>query len=207
MILKPTEVVGTDLPLNGWADSVLADAHRFGAIVVGNGLGLDEGLAGELRRVVADAGVPVVVDADGLTHLVGHLDACGEHTILTPHDGEYRRLMGTEPGADRLEAARALAEASGATVLLKGPATVVAEPDGHAYVSRTGDDRLATLGTGDVLAGIIGALLAQGLRPARAAATGAVLHGLAGDLGWRRGLVAGDLVDELPNVFDQLLET
>ena len=156
--------------------------------------------------MVAGSPVPTVVDADGLTHLVGRLEVCGPQTVLTPHDGEYERLMGRPPGADRLAAARDLAATSGAVVLLKGPATVVAEPDGDVFVTRTGDQRLATLGTGDVLAGIIGALLAQGLEPARAAAAGAVLHGLAGDLGWRRGLVAGDLVDGLPQVLDQLLE-
>ncbi len=204
--LKPTEVVGTGLPDTAWAEAVLADVDRFESLVVGNGLGLDEGHAVEVRRVVAEAGIPVVVDADGLTHLVGHLDSCGPNTVLTPHDGEYRRLTGEAPGSDRLAAARSLAELSGAVVLLKGPATVVAEPGGRAHVSRTGDDRLATLGTGDVLAGVIGALLAQGLEPASAAAAGAVLHGLAGDLGWRHGLVAGDLVDGLPEVLDQLLE-
>jgi NAD(P)H-hydrate repair Nnr-like enzyme with NAD(P)H-hydrate dehydratase domain len=83
-------------------------------------------------------------------------------------------------------------------VLLKGPATIVADPSGQVLVSTTGDQRLATAGTGDVLAGVIGALLARGLSPARAAAAGAFIHGRAGALGWPRGLVAGDLPDALP---------
>jgi NAD(P)H-hydrate repair Nnr-like enzyme with NAD(P)H-hydrate dehydratase domain len=123
---------------------------------------------------------------------------------LTPHDGEYARLAGHPPGPDRLDAARRLAAATGATVVLKGSTTVVARPGGEALVSTTGTSRLATAGTGDVLSGIIAALLAAGLEPAAAAAAGAHLHGRAAGLGWPRGLVAGDLVDLLPPAFDQL---
>jgi NAD(P)H-hydrate repair Nnr-like enzyme with NAD(P)H-hydrate dehydratase domain len=118
--------------------------------------------------------------------------------VLTPHDGEFSRLAGAAPGADRIGAARSLAAVTGAVVLLKGRATVVAGPDGSVLVTTTGDERLATAGTGDVLAGVIGALLATGLPPQRAAAAGAFLHGRAGALGWRRGLVAGDLPTALP---------
>ncbi len=89
-------------------------------------------------------------------------------------------------------------------MLLKGGPTVVADPDGTVLVVATGDARLATAGTGDVLAGIIGGLAAQGLDPFRAAAAGAFLHGRAGDLGWRHGLVAGDLPALLPAVLDRL---
>jgi NAD(P)H-hydrate epimerase len=97
-----------------------------------------------------------------------------------------------------LGAVRALAARTGAVVLLKGPATIVARPDGRVLVSTSGDQRLATAGTGDVLAGVVGALLAQGLDPWRAAAAAAFLHGRAGALGWPRGLVAGDLPDLIP---------
>jgi hydroxyethylthiazole kinase-like uncharacterized protein yjeF len=144
-------------------------------------------------------GVPTVVDADGLTALgADAASVVGPTTVLTPHDGEFARLAGGPPGDDRLAAARDLARHTGAVVLLKGPATVVAAPDGSALVSTSGDERLATAGTGDVLAGIIGGLLAAGLAPQRAAAAGAFLHGRAGALGWRRGLVAGDLPAALP---------
>ena len=91
-------------------------------------------------------------------------------------------------------------------VLLKGPATVVATPDGRVLVSTTGDSRLATAGTGDVLTGTIAALLAQGMEGPEAAAAGAFLHGRAGALAWRRGLVAGDLVDRLPAALAELPE-
>ncbi|MCU0312237.1 MAG: NAD(P)H-hydrate dehydratase [Acidimicrobiales bacterium] len=198
----PVEAVLTDLPGEGWASAVVGDLDRFRALVVGNGLGTAAGTIDEVRRLVAAAaerGLPTVVDADGITAL--GRDAAGvvgPTTVLTPHDGEFARLAGAPPGPDRVEAARRLASDVGAVVLLKGRATVVAAPDGEVLVSTTGDRRLATAGTGDVLAGVIGALLAQGLPPLRAAAAGAFLHGRAGALGWPRGLVAGDLPGAVP---------
>jgi hydroxyethylthiazole kinase-like uncharacterized protein yjeF len=198
----PVEAVRVDLPADDWAATVLEGIDRFSAIVVGNGLGTSAATAAAIRAVVAGAavrGVPAVVDADGLTAL--GRDAAGlvgPATVLTPHDGEFARLTGAVPGDDRVAAARGLAADLGAVVLLKGPATIVADPSGQVLVSTTGDQRLATAGTGDVLAGVIGALLARGLSPARAAAAGAFIHGRAGALGWPRGLVAGDLPDALP---------
>jgi hydroxyethylthiazole kinase-like uncharacterized protein yjeF len=181
---------------------VLDGLDRFAALVIGNGLGTGPEALASIRTVVAGAaarGVPTVVDADGLTALGRDAaDLVGPGTILTPHDGEFARLAGGPPGPDRIASARALAARTGAVVLLKGRATVVAEPDGSVLVSTTGDQRLATAGTGDVLAGVIGALLASGLAPVRAAAAGAFLHGRAGALGWPRGLVAGDLPAALP---------
>jgi NAD(P)H-hydrate epimerase len=115
--------------------------------------------------------------------------------VLTPHDGEYRLLTGRLPGPDRVDDARRLAAEQAAVVLLKGPTTVVAEPGGRALLVTEGDSRLATAGTGDVLSGMIGALLAQGVGPAEAAAAGAWLHGRAARRGPDRGLVAGDLPD------------
>ena len=198
----PTEVVQVDLPPEGWASEVAGGLDRFAALVVGNGLGTAETSIAAMRELVAEAtrrGVPTVVDADGLTALgADAADLVGPGTVLTPHDGEFARLAGHPPGDDRLAAARDLARRTGAVVLLKGRATVVAAPDGEVLVTTTGDQRLATAGTGDVLAGVIGGLLAAGLEPRRAAAAGAFLHGRAGALGWRRGLVAGDLPPALP---------
>lgn len=204
--LRPTEAVGVSLPPEGWAGSVLADLERFSALVVGPGLG--RSVDADVRRIVADAPCPIVVDGDAL----GALGADAPDllrprrwaTVLTPHDGEFARLAGSAPGADRCAAARSLAATTGAVVLLKGQPTLVANPDGQLLVVTSGDARLATAGTGDVLAGIIGALVAQGVEPTSAAAGGAHLHGLAGAVGSRRGLVAGDLADHLPLVFDQL---
>jgi hydroxyethylthiazole kinase-like uncharacterized protein yjeF len=203
--LVPAEVVHTDLPGRDWAGAVLdgdasARLARFGAMVIGNGLGRADTTLAQVRRITAAttaAGLPTVVDADGLYAVGRELDACA---VLTPHDGEFERLAGRPPGDDRLAAARTLAAGTGAVVLLKGPTTVVAHPDGRALLSVQGDARLATAGSGDVLAGIIGGLAASGVEPFRAAAAGAALHGAAAALGWRRGLVAGDLPGLLPAV-------
>jgi NAD(P)H-hydrate epimerase len=158
-----------------------------------------------VHRVVLESPVPTVVDGDGLTHL-GTDAPSWTHplTVLTPHDGEYERLTGHAPGTDRIESARALARTANATVLLKGATPVIADAEGRALLVTTGDARLATAGTGDVLSGIIGSLLAQGVHPLRAAAAGAWLHGRASTLGHRRGLVASDLLERLPAVFDDL---
>ncbi|MBW8825441.1 MAG: NAD(P)H-hydrate dehydratase [Acidobacteria bacterium] len=213
----PVEAVAVDLPGVGWADEVLADVGRFKAMVVGPGLG--RASDDDIRRLAADCPLPMVLDGDALTALAAAPPGFWAETlarraqlpttrgaarVLTPHDGEYARLAGEPPGPDRIDAARRLAAATGCTVLLKGSTTVVAEPDGSALLATQGDARLATAGTGDVLAGIIGALLAQGMAPARAAAAGAWLHGAAARVGPSRGLVAGDLPDCLPLVFDRL---
>lgn len=204
----PIEAVRTDLSAEAWATDVIADLARFNALVIGNGLGIAEITREQIRQVVAAAtgrGVPTVVDADGLTALGTEVSRfVSETTVLTPHDGEFARLAGRAPGEDRIADARALAAESGAIVLLKGRSTVVAAPGGEVLVSIAGDQRLATAGTGDVLAGIIGALLACGVDPLRAAAGGAFIHGRAGALGWRRGLVAGDVIAHLPAVLDDL---
>lgn len=210
----PPEVVRTELPITGWGLQVLNDSSRFGALVVGNGLGAERD-PGELAALLvgdtpsstgagnghaAGARVPVVIDGDGLTLLAdADLPApLGDHVVLTPHDGEFTRLAGAPPGPDRVEDTRRLAATLGAVVLAKGPTTVVAHPEGRVLVVTTGDDRLATAGTGDVLAGVVGALCAGGVEPWLAAGMAAHLHGRAAALGWRMGLVASDLVGLLP---------
>jgi NAD(P)H-hydrate epimerase len=203
----PVEVVVTDLPAEGWASDVLDGVERFKALVVGPGLGADRSAA-DVVRLGTEAAVPIVIDGDGLNALASRQDVALPATaILTPHEGEYERLAGHPPGPDRIEAARSLAGRIGAVVLLKGPTTVVASPAGDVLVVTAGDARLATAGTGDVLSGIIGALCAGGVPPFEAAAAGAFLHGQAGNLGWRRGLVAGDLPDLVPAVIDHLPES
>ncbi|MBK5224213.1 MAG: NAD(P)H-hydrate dehydratase [Acidimicrobiia bacterium] len=209
---RPTEAVGMPLPLDGWADMVAEGSNRFGAVVVGPGLGTVPDTAGQVRSLLARLERPVVLDGDGLTALgddaASILRQRSAPTVLTPHDGEYRRLTGALPASDRFEGARRLAADTGAVVLLKGPTTIVADPSGDAYAVTSGDERLATAGTGDVLAGIIGALLADGtISAARAAAAAAHLHGRAGAVGSRHGLVAGDLPDRIPFVLDQIRGT
>jgi hydroxyethylthiazole kinase-like uncharacterized protein yjeF len=189
-----------------WPEAIVtagrpADAGRVQAWVAGPGAGTDDDARGVLAEVLA-TDLPVVVDADALTlaarepHLVRGRSA---PTVLTPHDREFERF-GVPVGADRIGAARRLAADLGAVVLLKGDATVVAAPDGTAYVNATGTSELATAGTGDVLSGILGALLATGTPPAETAAAAAHLHGRTGQLAAERGpLVAGDLVRRLPD--------
>jgi NAD(P)H-hydrate epimerase len=200
----PTEAVGVAVPLAGWDATILAEVERAGALVVGPGLGLSAPAATAVHHVVTSASVPVVVDGDGLSALgaqAGDIVARREvPAILTPHDGEFERLAGRPPGDDRIAAARSLAGATGAIVLLKGATTVIAHPDGRVRLSLTGDARLATAGTGDVLSGIIGALLAQGVDAFDAAAAGAWLHGRAAMEGPARGLVASDVIEGLPAV-------
>ncbi|MCG5431774.1 NAD(P)H-hydrate dehydratase [Mycobacterium sp. MYCO198283] len=159
-------------------------AGRVQAWAVGPGLGTDD--AGAAALIFAlETELPVVVDADGLTILAAHpelLDGRQAPTVLTPHAGEYARLAGRDVGEDRVGAARALADRLGATVLLKGNVTVIAEPGGVTYLNVAGQAWAATAGSGDVLTGIIGALLAAGLPPGEAAAVAAFVHARAAGL-------------------------
>jgi ADP-dependent NAD(P)H-hydrate dehydratase / NAD(P)H-hydrate epimerase len=179
-----------------------ADAGRVQAWVCGCGLGTDERAGTELRTVLA-APVPACIDADGLTlladdALAGALRERSDPTVLTPHDREFARLAGAEPGADRVESAVRLAARLPAVILLKGDRTIVATPDGRAYVNPTGTPALATAGTGDVLAGLLGSLLAGGLPAERAAVAAAYAHGLAGRYAAESGPVtSADVADAL----------
>lgn len=190
-----------------WPEAVVTegrrtDAGRVQAWVIGPGLGTDEEAAGLVAEVLATE-VPVLVDADGLTVLARSPQLLRDRTaptVLTPHDREFERLFGPI-GADRLAAARRAAAESGAVVLLKGQATVVADPDGRVRINPTGSHWLATAGTGDVLSGLAGALLAGGLDPLDAAAAAAYVHGMAGALaaGEPGGPIIGmDVVDAIP---------
>ena len=190
-----SEVVGRPLSAEGWAQDVLHEAQRCKAMVVGPGLGRGDETLAQVRRLLAEAPAPVVVDGDGLAAWEERLDI---EAVLTPHAGEYERLAGHPPGADRVEAARPLAARLGAVVLLKGSTTVVAEPDGDVLISVTGGPRLATAGTGDVLSGVIAAFLARGVSPFPAAGLAAHVHGSTAALGPPVGMVAGDVVELLP---------
>lgn len=204
---RPTEAVGVALPAAGWGLQVAAESERFGSLVVGPGLGTHPDTANDVVELAAAAPVPLVIDGDGLTAIASSSDRLRDRpapTVLTPHDGEFERLMGSAPGPDRFAAARTLAERTGSVALLKGPTTIVANPEGEVLVAASGGPQLATAGTGDVLTGIIGGLLAMGVEPFSAAAVGAHLHGRAGAVGSGRGLVAGDLIDHLPSVLDHI---
>jgi hydroxyethylthiazole kinase-like uncharacterized protein yjeF len=161
-----------------------ASAGRVQAWVVGPGLGTDDAGAAALWFALS-TDLPVLVDADGLTILAAHPDLVANRsapTVLTPHAGEFARLAGHPPGDDRVGATRKLADALGATVLLKGNVTVIADPGGPVYLNSAGQSWAATAGSGDVLSGMIGALLAAGLPAAEAAAAGAFVHAHAAAL-------------------------
>lgn len=172
----------------------VADAGRVQAWCCGSGLGTDARAVAELRGVLTSE-VPVCLDADALSLLVTH----GRHadlarsrqapTVLTPHDREFARLAGRDPGADRVADAYRLAHDFGAVVLLKGSTTVVATPSHPVYVNPTGTPALATAGSGDVLAGMLAAFLAAGVPADRAAVAAAYLHGMAGRIASRSGPV------------------
>ncbi len=149
-----------------------ATAGRVQAWAVGPGLGTDETAAAALVFAL-ETDLPVIVDADGLTILSAHPELVADRTaptVLTPHAGEFARLAGAPPGDDRVAATRRLADRLGVTVLLKGNVTVVAEPGGPVRLNAAGNSWAATAGSGDVLSGVIGALLAAGLPPGEAAA-------------------------------------
>jgi ADP-dependent NAD(P)H-hydrate dehydratase / NAD(P)H-hydrate epimerase len=204
---------------------LLGSVGRVQAWVAGPGMGTDEVATARLAAILR-TDLPVLVDADGLTILSQHEDLLprsggleGAPTLITPHAGELARLLGTDPAsveARRLEHARRAAGQLGVTVLLKGSTTVIASPDsGPVLVNPTGTPWLATAGSGDVLSGLTGALLAQGLAPAQAGLAGAYLHGLAGRLAaagsadgadgqGQAPIGASDLVRALPAAFRSL---
>lgn len=161
-----------------------AAAGRVQAWVVGPGLGTDETGAAALWFAL-ETDLPVIVDADALTILAAHpelLESRAAPTVLTPHAGEFARLAGKPPGDDRVKACRTLADTFGATVLLKGNVTVIADPGGPVYLNPAGQSWAATAGSGDVLSGMIGALLASGLPAGEAAAAAAFVHARAAAL-------------------------
>jgi ADP-dependent NAD(P)H-hydrate dehydratase / NAD(P)H-hydrate epimerase len=187
-----------------WPEAIVtegkpSEAGRVQAWVVGPGIGTDDAAAALLRDVLGQD-VPVLVDADGLTLLARDPELVRSRTaptVLTPHDREFERIAGPV-GTDRVGAARRAAAELGVTMLLKGNATVVASPAGRAYVNPTGTPWLATAGSGDVLSGLGGALLAGGVEPTLAAALAAYLHGLAGSI------AAGGATTSATGVLDAL---
>jgi ADP-dependent NAD(P)H-hydrate dehydratase / NAD(P)H-hydrate epimerase len=186
------------------AIAVLAELERFRVLVLGPGLGSGSATRAAVQRIVAEAPIALVLDADGLNALEGDLSPLraravrGVPTILTPHAAEYARLAGRPVGPDRMVAARELAAAAQSVVLLKGPGTVITDPDGRLGVNPTGGPWLATAGSGDVLSGMVGGLAARGAGGFESAAAGAWLHGRAADVAGHTGLVAGDLVAAIP---------
>ncbi len=196
-------------------DRLLELAEARDALVLGPGLGLDpetQALVRDLARLIPK---PMVIDADALTALAGHLDglaAAPAPRCLTPHPGEMARLLGVPAGAvqaDRIETARRFAVEHATALVLKGHVSVVSGPDGIALLNPTGNPGMASGGTGDVLTGMIGALLGRGMDTVPALMSAAYLHGLAGDLAaavtGEEGLIAGDVVEAIPGAIRRVL--
>jgi len=192
----------------GAADALDEAQRRGGALVLGPGLGRSEGAFALARDVAAAAQVPLLLDADGLNAHAGALAALAERsapTVLTPHEGELGRLLGVDAAqvrARRLHFAREAARSAAAVVVLKGDDSLIAAPDGTLLVSQGATPALATAGTGDVLSGVAGALLARGIEPLLAASAAVRLHARAAIRAADRlgvdGVVASDVIAELP---------
>jgi NAD(P)H-hydrate epimerase len=208
VMTAPLTEVGGAVSLQAMAELLELDDDKQ-AVALGPGLGTSEEAGALVRRFLKETPLPAVVDADGLNALAGHLDVLGRRrgraTVLTPHPGEMARLTGrtaAEIQADRTGAARDFAVTHGVVLVLKGARTVTALPDGRLRINGSGHAGMASGGMGDVLTGLIGGLLAQGMEPGAAAALGVFLHGLAGDRLRSHfgdaGLLATDLLPELP---------
>ncbi len=201
-VKRPLPCDDDGIVTEGAVDAVLELAQKASSIALGPGLGRGEGPHALVQRVLAEAELPVVVDADALFELEpGDWPA---PRVLTPHEGELGRLLGRdskEIAAHRLDAVREAAARFDCVVVLKGPDTLVAEPGGRVLVAAVGLPSLATAGTGDVLTGITAAFLAKKVEPQRAALAASVAQQRASvEAPQRAGLVAGDLIEALPRV-------
>ena len=201
-------------PLPERYEEILEKARACDVAVIGPGLGRHPRAERLVRSLLADLEIPVVLDADGINALAGHIDSLDRRpalTVLTPHEGEFARLTGcTLPIRDRVAAARAFAREHRCVLVLKGHGTVTAGPDGHVWINGTGNPGMAKGGSGDVLAGVIAALLGQKhlqgpyITPAETVALAVWLHGGAGDrCAGRLGeyaMLPTDLIEALPEV-------
>ena len=184
------------------------------ASIIGPGLGLHHETKELVRRIVSEIELPALIDADGLNAFEGAADDlshCKAPLVITPHPGELSRLLSIdteEVVRDRMSYARTAADRFKCVVLLKGAPTFVSEPSGEVYVNPTGNAGMATGGSGDVLSGIIGALLAQGLAPVEAACCGAYIHGLAADIAaeitGQMAMIPTDIISQLPEAYQTL---
>jgi NAD(P)H-hydrate epimerase len=189
-------------------DRLLQLARRMDAVALGPGLSLDPEAQELARTLIREVERPMVVDADALSALAGHLDllrAAAGPRALTPHPGEMARMLGLGVAtvqADRLEITRRASRDHAVALALKGAGTVMGGPDGHVAINPTGNPGMAKGGSGDVLTGIVGALLARGVEAVAAVRAGCYVHGLAGDLAAARtgeiAMIASDIIEALP---------
>lgn len=215
MTLPLPETAGRSLSSKA-IDRILENLNGKTALAIGPGISVDPDTARLVAELLPKVKIPVLIDADGLNILSINDDPLKEAkapVVLTPHPGEMGRLLGVlarEVQADRPKAAAELAEQYGVTVVLKGARTLIARPDGRFYVNPTGNAGMATGGTGDVLSGIIGSFMAQGLDVTDASMLGVYVHGVSGDIAacenGQAGLIAGDLVRALPESLKSVSE-
>ncbi|MCL4458062.1 MAG: NAD(P)H-hydrate dehydratase [Nitrospirae bacterium] len=210
-------------------DQILAfAAQKADVIAIGPGIGVSDGTAKIVKELVQKSTLPMVIDADGINAIsvaignrqeaIGILKKAKSPIILTPHAGEMARLLKQKPEEaqqkqiekDRIKTAIAFSKETGTYLVFKGVPTIVAEPDGNAFINTTGNSGMATAGSGDVLTGVIASLLGQGLDPINASVAGVYLHGLAGDLAAGRmgehSMIASDIINFLPEAFMQTID-
>lgn len=194
-------------------EEILERAENCDAVLIGPGLGRGRETDCLIRQLLGKLPQPLVLDADGINALSGHIDCLKKRaekvTVLTPHDGEFARLGGDLSANDRIGMASAFAKEHGCILVLKGHRTVVAAPDGRIAINTTGNSGMAKGGSGDVLSGMILALLGMGVEPFRAAAAAVYFHGLAGDLCAEEkgvwGMIPSDMVECLPRAIRETL--
>jgi len=194
IVMEKTLIEAMTLPVNEHegaidvtsAEQILPYLKASDALLIGCGLSTKDGAKEAFRRIVEECKLPMVIDADGLNILAENLDLInGKDAVITPHIVEFSRLSGLsveEIYTDRVKAALDFALKYNVTTVLKGKGTVIALPDGHSYINNTGNEGMATGGSGDVLAGMIASLIGQGLSTGDAAVAGVFLHGLCGDI-------------------------
>lgn len=192
------------LSINAW-DKISQFLPRMDAVLIGCGMGCSEGTFAVVESVLREFSGPVVLDADGINVLSGHIDVLRGRTgitVLTPHEIEFQRIGGILTD-DRIQSANAFAKLSNSIVLLKGHHTVITDGE-RTYVNPTGNPGMAVGGSGDILAGMITSLLGQGISPLEAAASGAWLHGAAGDICAKEkgqyGMIPSDMLEVLPRL-------
>lgn len=208
-ILLPVPDLGGRLCLDS-VEPILRSAQKADAVLIGCGIGRGLQTDPAVRRLITEIERPLVMDADGINILSGHIDLLERRkapTVLTPHPGEMGRLMGQSAAAvqaDRAGAAEFFAADPQITLVLKGAGTIVAAPGGRRACNHTGNCGMAKGGSGDVLAGILVALLAQGMEPGAAAQAAVYIHGRCGDhcadCTCVRGMLPTDLIMALPSV-------
>jgi len=204
-----------DLTISDKAEEIIYQIlPKMAVIAIGPGLSIHPETTRVVRHLVKRSEIPMVIDADGINALIGHLDILKEAKaplILTPHPGEMARLLGITPKdiqKDRIGIAQRFAKENRVFLVLKGARTIISDPHGDIFINPTGNPGMATAGTGDVLTGMISGLIAQGMEPLTAAKTGVYLHGLTGDISAEEfgemGMIAGDMIERIPKAIKSL---